>query len=289
MTLDKEPGAISLCCGDWTATVFPSVGMNLASLRCRGERILREPDSLEMLRGNSVVYGNPIQLPNNRTHEGRFFFEGKEYTLPITEPAHNNNLHGDLHHSAFKVTGQGGDFVCGFYENKGEIYPFPFIAEVEIRLYEDRCEETIRISNTGNGNMPFTFGLHTLFDEREVFSVPVSEHLELTEDFCPTGKRLPLNEMEQAFVAGTASRGKVISGFYTLAGYEVTVGDTVFSVSDNFNCWVLWNQQGGMGFIAIEPQAGMANALNNGNGLVILAPGAEKAFRMTFSKKEVQV
>lgn len=285
MTLEKENGAINLSCGSWTATVFPEVGMNLSSLRYRDEKILREPDCLETLRNNSVIYGNPLQVPNNRTHEGRFSFEGKEYTLPLTEPAHNNNLHGDLHHSAFTVTEQGTDHVCGFYENKGEIYPFPFKAEVTVCLHENGCEETIRIQNTGNGNMPFTFGLHTLFDERDSFAVPISERLELTEDFCPTGKRLPLDEEEQAFVTGTSSKGKVISGFYTLAGYQVTVGDTLFSVSDNFNCWVLWNQKGDKGFVATEPQAGMADALNNGNGLMILAPGAEKTFTVRFSRR----
>lgn len=284
MKLEEEKGAVILKCGEWSATVFPEVGMNMASLRYRGEKILREPDNLDTLRNNSVVYGNPLQIPNNRTHEGRFSFEGKEYRLPLSEPAHNNNLHGELHRSAFTVTEQGSDHVCGIYENKGEIYPFDFKVEVAVRLFDDGCEETVKLINTGSVNMPFTFGLHTLFDERDRFTVPISERLELTEDFCPTGKRLPLDECEKEYITGAPSKGKVISGFYTLAGYDVTVGDTLFSVSDNFNCWVLWNQKGGKGFIATEPQAGMADALNNGMGLMILAPGAEKNFKMRFSK-----
>ena len=57
-----------------------------------------------------------------------------------------------MQNKVFTVSEQGDDFVRAFYENRGEIYPFHFRAEVEIRRSESDCEENIKIVNTGERN-----------------------------------------------------------------------------------------------------------------------------------------
>ena len=57
-----------------------------------------------------------------------------------------------MQNKVFTVSEQGDDFVRAFYENRGEIYPFHFRAEVEIRLSKSGCEENIKIVNTGERN-----------------------------------------------------------------------------------------------------------------------------------------
>lgn len=273
---------VELACADWSALVVPQIGMNLISLRCKGEKILRECDSLDTLRTHPVIYGNPIQLPANRTDHGRFVFDGVGYSLPMSEPARDNSIHGELHSAAFTVTAADGRSVKGFYENDKEIFPFPFRAEVSIALSEDGCREDITVTNTGTTDMPLSFGLHTLFHEYDSFSVPLGKCYEVNERYIPTGELCELDDVQKSYTAGTASRGVNVGGFYTSAGNTVRVGRYYLTVSDNFTNWVLWNKGGSEGFIAVEPQRGAVNALNSGDGLLRMAPGSSERFSMFF-------
>ncbi|MFQ7092920.1 MAG: hypothetical protein ACLRRB_01515 [Ruminococcus sp.] len=49
-------------------------------------------------------------------------------------------------------------------ETKGHQYPFDFHYEVGYALQEDALTVTYRITNTGEQDMPFTFGLHPGFN-----------------------------------------------------------------------------------------------------------------------------
>ena len=59
-----------------------------------------------------------------------------------------------------------------------------------------------------------------------------------------------------------------------------------YSVSDNFNQWILWNNDGNQGFISIEPQCGAVNALNSGIGRLDLDPNRCEIFRTIIHKKD---
>jgi len=273
---------IELSCGDWSAAVVPEVGMNLVSLRCKGEKILRECSSLDILKANPVIYGNPLQLPANRTDHGRFTFDGTEYSLPLTEPARDNSIHGELHSAAFTVTSADSRSIKGRYENHGEIFPFPFASEVSICLCDDGCREDITITNIGETDMPLAFGLHTLFHEQDSFSVPLGKLCEVNERYIPTGVRSELDDIQKSYVTGAVSRGVNVGGFYTSSGSTVRVGRYYLTVSDSFTNWVLWNKGGSDGFIAIEPQQGEVNALNSKTGLIRLRPGAHECFSLHF-------
>jgi len=282
-----ENGVRKIFCGDWSAWVTPEVGMNLICIRYKGEDLLRTPPSLEFFKdGNQGIYGNPITLPPNRTAGGRFEFEGTEYDIGINEIARGNNLHGGqgIQTREFTVVSTSETEICAEYENHGAPYPFDFKATVCVNVSEQGVGETVCITNIGDKNMPLTFGLHTVFAEKDSFSVPIAECRAVNENLIPTGRLLPLNEEQQSLKDGSYKGGTSLDTFFTAEGHTALIGDTRFSVSDNFDSWIIWNGDTKSHFIAIEPQQGAPNALNSKDGLISLAPGASETFTISISK-----
>lgn len=258
----------TLCAHNWHALIDPERGGNLLSLRFGKREILR-PWSEEI--SDPFLFGAPPLLPANRTAEGRFCFEGREYHLPVNDAFSNAHLHGRLHNRNFQLVQQKADFLTLDYVNQGEIYPFPFRISVTYRAEEQAFTAEYAIENLSDGSMPLTFGLHTTFPEPESFRVPLKSCQEKDARHIPTGRYIPLNEQEQRYCTGSASRNVTISGFYLAAESTAQVGDDLYYETSGFDHWVLYNGRGTGGFLCIEPQLGGVNALNDSRNCPILS------------------
>lgn len=270
--------------GAWQARILPEMGMNTLSLTYEGCPVLRTPESLQALLESPSVYGVPILLPPNRTEGGRFCFDGVQYHLPINEPAFHNHLHGAVLSSAFAVTRQTQQEVTAVYENDGGDFPFPYRLEVCFCLTEKGYRQTFAVTNTGNKDMPLTFGLHTIFASQCRIQVPIGKRWRVNDCYIPTGELEELSEEARSYRRGMCPEGKLVRGFYTAEGNTARVGDFCYRVSENFDQWVLWNGDGDQGFCAIEPLRGAVNALNSGVGLLRLAPGETERFETEISR-----
>lgn len=269
---------ITLRCGQWEAVIAPGMGMNAISLTCNGENLLRSPESWQALAGDSCVYGTPILMPPNRTAGGTFTFDGKEYRLPVNEPAFQNHLHGRLHCQAFTVMEMEETYVKGTYVNRGEIFPFPFRLDVTCCLTPEGLAQEYVFTNTGDTDMPLTFGLHTVFAVKQRIAVPIGKRWTVNDCYIPTGELEELTADSRAYRQGMNPNHHLVRGFYTSAGNEAQFDRFRYRVSDNFDQWVLWNADGEGGFCAIEPMCGAVNALNSGEGLLRLKPGETTRF-----------
>ena len=156
----------------WQAEVLPAYGMNLIRLARSGSELLRTPEGETQLRREPQVYGMPLLLPPNRTAGGAFTFQGTTYHLPINEPVYGNHIHGSLARMPFRVTEQTATSMTGFYENRGECYPFPFAITVTHCLTETGTQHLFTLCNTGPKTMPLAFGLHIAFRAKPFFAVP---------------------------------------------------------------------------------------------------------------------
>ena len=264
--------AVILTHGDWKAKVLPSFGMNTFSLQFQNKDILRSPENLEALKDSPFQHGTPLLFPANRTKDGKFTFESKEYQMVLNEPSRNNHLHGLMFDAPFTVLSTTENTLVAQYKNQGERYPFPFIMTATDTLDDTGYTRTLEILNSGNTAMPYTLAYHTTFIAAERFSCPLKEKYDVDINFIPTGKMLPA---EQEFIDGTSSEGKHISAFYTANGTVATNGEFTYEFSENFDNIVLFNAKGVKNFMCIEPQAGAVNGLNSGACHVLL-PG-EKA------------
>ncbi len=262
--------------------MVPDIGMNLISIRYDGKEILNQPKDADALRKSPCRYGNPLQLPANRTEAGVFTFEGKTYDLGINEPARNDYLLGIIRYSAFSDIQSGEDWVSGRLVNEGQYYPFPFVMEVRAEVDEEGCSERIELRNTGDSPMPIALGLHTVFILRDYFKVPLAKTREVNDCAIPTGRLLELNEEQKSFTDGTYKGGTLVDTFFTAAGTSAVVDGVRFTVSETFDSWIVWNADSKQGFIALEPQQGAPNCLNSGDGLIILQPGESEVFTTRF-------
>ena len=263
---------------EWTAEIAAEYGMNTVRLVWNGEEIIRSPESEEPLRQSQRAYGMPLLLPPNRTADGSFVFGGKEYQLPVNDRMKQNHIHGFISQASFTITEQTENHVIGTYQNKGELYPFPFCIEVCYWLDEEGYHQKFQICNTGTENMPLTFGLHTNFVEKDFFAIPIARKHEVDERYIPTGKKLPLSEREVQYRQGTGMGQDSVNDFFTSCGHVARMGHMEYVVSENFDQWVLYNGGGDKGFISMEPQCGAVNCLNSREGLLCLEPGKTEVF-----------
>ncbi len=268
----------------WSAEISPIHGANVEKLQYENKDIFVPLKSEEQLKVNPFLQGSPILLPANRTYEGRFKFEGKEYTLPLNEPQRNANLHGSVHTKPFNVIELEQEKIVLEFINNGEVYPFDFSLQVTYILKDDGFYQHYKIKNTGNCNMPITFALHTTFVEPENFCVPISCCQEKDENHIPTGRYVELNSQEKLYVTGSPSKGKDISGYYKASGNTAYIGDIKYTVSENFDYWILYNGQGESQLLCVEPQCGAVNGLNSKEDFIIIKPNEYEIFETKISK-----
>ncbi|MBP3704055.1 MAG: aldose 1-epimerase [Clostridia bacterium] len=285
---DLFENSVMLRAGDWEAAVLPGFGMNMVSLRCKGKPILREPADRRTLEENPHVYGIPLLFPANRTEKGEFSFNGHIYHLPLNEPQRGNHIHGLLYNAPFAVLRQTENSVTARFENMGKRYPFPFVMEITDTLTENGLQRVLKLTNNGKGEFPYTLAFHTAFAEPESFSTPIGERFLCNEFYIPTGEMTALTEQEARYCTGSPAKDVVISGFYKAEGHTARLDDIVFSVSESFDEWILFNGGGTQGFLCIEPQCGEVNGLNRAEGHRVLAPGETAEFVMEISKEAVK-
>lgn len=272
--------------GPWVAGVCPRLGGNLVYLLYNSKNVLRPLVDESQMDTNPYLQGSPILLPANRTYEGKFTFEGTEYTLPINEPRTNSHLHGLVLYQKFFVVDQSETSITmKFVNQNGAIYPFDFEMTVTYSVDENGLYQSFDIKNIGNKNMPYTFCLHTTFAQPyENFTFPIKENQEAINDI-PTGRYVPLNDIEKTFVTGSPSRDVAMCGYYSAAGHTVTVDDYIYTVSDNFDHWITWNAWGKEDYVCLEPQAGKVNGLNIPDGHLVLTPGESHVYTTSYTHK----
>ncbi len=277
---------ITISCGEWQAAVCPCLGGNIIKLTYGGADVLRPLESEEQLKINPYLQGAPILMPANRTFEGKFTFEGREYFLPLNEPQNNCNLHGSVLFEAFEtVSVTENSAALRLVDKDCKSYPFPFSLTVTYSLSESGLSADYEVENIGEGNMPLAFCLHTTFVEPKSFSVPIDMCQEKDAHHIPTGRYIPLNAEEKEIAASSPSCGRAISGYYRACGNVARVGDYIYSVSDNFDHWIFYNGAGKGGFLCVEPQSGKVNGLNMADGHIVLAAGEKIRFETKISKK----
>lgn len=270
--------------GDWVAGVCPRLGANLVYLLYKSKNVLRPLVDESQAEANPYIQGSPILLPANRTYEGKFTFEGTEYTMPINEPRTNSQLHGLVHLQSFSVISQSETSITMKFTNtNGLAYPFDFEMTVTYTVDEDGLSQKFDIKNIGEKNMPYTFCLHTTFAQPYGnLTFPIKERQEAINDI-PTGRYLPLNAMEQKLVTGSPSRDVNMCAFYSAAGHTVTVDNFVYTVSENFDHWITYNAAGKEDYVCLEPQAGKVNGLNIPDGHKVVAPGESHVYTTRYS------
>ena len=150
------------------AVIVPGAGCQCLSYRAGALDVIAGPASPDAWREHPHRGGIPILFPwPSRIAGARFTFEGRDYRLPVNEPARGNAIHGFACERAFRVTRRGPYFVTAMldssdYSDLSSIWPWPFTLEIDYEV-GNGLRLKARITNTGDSAMPFGFGAHPYF------------------------------------------------------------------------------------------------------------------------------
>ena len=148
--------------GDTTARILPERGFNCYSLVVDGFDYMHQAPDL-FPDGSPTRSGSPILFPwPNRIGGARFTWQGREYHLPVTEPATGSSLHGYACHSRWQVLSTGPDHATAEFvlEPDGE-HPWPGQGGLRVTY---RVEPRALVVETdvfaGTEDLPFGLGFH---------------------------------------------------------------------------------------------------------------------------------
>ena len=258
------------------AVLAPSRGGILARLRVAGREVLYlDRQTFEDPTAN-VRGGCPVLFPSPGKLTGDAFTRG--------------DIHGAMKQHGFAralpweivgVSAQGAaSATLRLTSNEATRaqYPWDFTAEYTYSLRDRALGIEMLFTNQSATPMPFGAGFHPYFAVAEADKPRARIPTPATRAFDNTGKReidftgfdFTLPEVDLHLIDHNSSQASLrVDG-----GLSVTLRG-----SPELSRWVIWSLQG-RDFICLEPWTCPGNALNTGEGLLILAPGETRALRL---------
>jgi aldose 1-epimerase len=151
-----------------TAVIVPEAGCQCLRYSVGALEVIAGPANPDAWRQHPHRGGIPILFPwPGRVAGACFTFNGREYRLPVNEPARGHAIHGFACERAFRVTRRGPYFVTAIldssdYPDLNSIWPWPFVLEIAYEV-GNGLRLKARITNSGAAVMPFGFGAHPYF------------------------------------------------------------------------------------------------------------------------------
>jgi aldose 1-epimerase len=277
-----------LIAGDLEAVFLPARGMLGASLRHRGEQVLRRVDDLQTAAAKGSTAGIPLLHPwANRLEGMRYGAAGREVQLDAASPMLHLDVHGLPMHGVpwsrlewEPIESQRNRLSARLEWSRKDlldIFPFPHRLELTATL----CAEALTLETTliagPDGPVPVSFGFHPYFGIPDVprakwqLGLPAMHRLLLDERGIPSGAEESWNRFdselgERSFDDGFALLDACPSFHLTGGGRRITLELLAgYPYAQVFAP----NQQE---FVAIEPMTAPINALASGHGLRVLAP-----------------
>jgi aldose 1-epimerase len=259
-----------------------------ASLRHRGEQVLRRVDDLQTAAAKGSTAGIPLLHPwANRLEGMRYGAAGREVQLDAASPMLHLDVHGLPMHGVpwsrlewEPIESQRNRLSARLEWSRKDlldIFPFPHRLELTATL----CAEALTLETTliagPDGPVPVSFGFHPYFGIPDVprakwqLGLPAMHRLLLDERGIPSGAEESWNRFdselgERSFDDGFALLDACPSFHLTGGGRRITLELLAgYPYAQVFAP----NQQE---FVAIEPMTAPINALASGHGLRVLAP-----------------
>jgi galactose mutarotase-like enzyme len=156
-------------------------------------------------------------------------------------------------------------------------YPWDFRVEATYTLKGRALRVDLRVTNESSSEMPFGIGFHPYFAVSHVDKARVSIATRATRAFDNAAKR------EIAFTGFDLTQPEVDLHLLDHGSNEssLAIGDgpekrITLRGSPEFTHWVVWTLKG-KDFVCLEPWTCPGNALNTGDGLILLPPGQTRS------------
>jgi aldose 1-epimerase len=291
---DEQPTRVLISGDGLTRAEFaPGLGMVCCSLPHGGEELLGQRGGLRAYAESGSTMGVPLLHPwANRLAGSRYAVAGREVELDLGSPllhldANGLPIHGVLaRYLPFEVTmhaatDQEARITAAFESDAHpavlDVFPFRHRLDVDARLSWSTL--TIRTTlSAPDQPVPVAFGYHPYLQlpgvprERWQIVAPVTTRMRLDERMIPTGETEPPGVVSGEL--GTRSFDDAFADVdagtrFTLAGGGRTVTVTFESGYGSAQLFAPPGQE----LICFEPMTAPTNALGDGRGLQVLAPG----------------
>jgi aldose 1-epimerase len=230
----------------------------------------------------------------NRVRDGRYLHNGKKYQLELNFPHENNAIHGLIYNKNFEIikkeNGYNSCSLSILYRPNEPLagYPFDYTFEIEYHWDKHTLFKCIsRVKNNHKDQIPVGIGWHPYFragDDKidDLFvQFPAERILQVDKRQIPTGKA----NTYSAFNNLTRINETILDSCFVLKKYCLPAEIVIFNKKENFG-YKIWQEvgEGKYNFlqvytppsrksIAFEPMTCAPDALNNKEGLIMLAPG----------------
>ena len=285
--------ALLLLAAGYQALLVPSLGANVISLKAaldgRELDILRTPPNAETLLSDPYAYGIPVLFPANRVAGGYYECDGVRYEFPQNYP-NGVHIHGVLHNREWPVTGYGAQAGRAWVrltlstqtdDALRSHFPIPMVIHLDISVSDEGLAHRFTVENhSADKRLPVGLAYHTAF--RVAFDGDcdsVRLHVPITgrctddpTDRLPNGKTIALNDFESRIATpqGAWPMEEAVDYLYAaqpnasdMVMTDTRSGARVVYRADRCNhYWILWNKTATEGFIAVEPQTWLSNAMH---------------------------
>jgi aldose 1-epimerase len=285
---------IEIGSGDCRA-VIAEQGATLESVQVAGVELVDSYDDAGF-PGNAC-YGQILAPWPGRVEDGRYSFDDLSYQLPINDLDAHAAIHGLVRWSPWQIRERQPDRVALTYRCLAQPgYPFALELEQTYAWRAGALESRTTVTNLGATTAPYGYGSHVYFTvgsqriDGDVLQAPGQRFYHADERLTP---RLP-----SATVTGTPYdflEPKVLGDLVLDTGYSHLRRDEdgwsrvryqapdrsrtiVIAMDPSIDYLQLYSGDtlpvGQRRGLAIEPYTCVANAFNNGDGLIRLEPGA---------------
>lgn len=260
-------------------------GASLIELNLGGLSLIDLPGSSDHLLASNPYHPSALLTPwVNRVRNGNYSFKGKNYQLPINEPALGNAIHGLLARVPFTLVQKTESSVTleHAYQGAEPNYPFPFTFRYTYTLAEEGgLEITFMAQNTGSTSMPFACGWHPYFSFPDTKAADLSIKFHPTSRFLSDSQMIPLKEENLQGKSEFVFSQEKVDHVFRLEPREKHVTEFIdhkhqrslflTQSSVQFPFLVVFQPEG-YHSVAIEPMTANTDAFNTGDGLIELAP-----------------
>lgn len=277
---------IELFSEEQTVSIALGIGNTLYHWSWKGNSILWFPYSLDTYQENNKIAGVPLMYPwANRLASFQYNFEGKAYSLnaatlnkdPNGLPLHGLLLKTDRWKSKELNFDNSSAWHTAEYEwNEGDenfdFFPFVHNLEWTHKLDENGVEISLKIINTGDRNIPLSFGFHPYFtyanfQRKDVkIDIPYNQHIVTDKYLIPTGMLepqencIPTSEfnLDKLFIDdGFVHKKPLLQPQFKTEDYCVQV-----EMDAEYKCCVLYTPTDSeKKYLCIEPMVAPTNSL----------------------------
>ena len=276
-------------------SIVSSLGANINSMVLCSDKnlleVLNADQTFEELQTNCCFKSAKLTPFPNRTKDGLFILEGNNYELDCNFKEEGHAIHGLVWNKPFRLLEKyaSADFAFVRHgldyggENKG--YPFKFRLVQTTLLNEKGVEIITEIVNSGSTKLPIGDGWHPYFKLNEPVDslelrIPSNNRIDIDSRMIPTGKMYTFDKFQNLNLIKDTSfdtgfklekDGISITEIYS-EHKDVSLNIWQESDVDKYNFLQIYIPPDRQS-IAVEPMTCETNALNSGNGLLILGPG----------------